>query len=200
MSTSLLDDAMRAQLSVEWDRFKKTFAQAGDIGALDLDEWRIVAERDRKGLPPALSVASLQSVVKLEQSGLRGQAIRLGEETWDPTLRLAAQAQAGEVRLQDADHSELYSVLVFHAGKRLGLIDAQAVVLGDAVAYLLTGWMQAHVAEARYPDKLVYEFKKTSGSAPDGGFLWSQLYSLLNRKGFKVMVDTARLLGTAAFR
>ena len=200
MSDSLLDEAMKAQLAVEWERFKKAFAQAGDIGSLNLDEWRIVAERDRRGLPPALSVAALQGVLKLETGGLRGQNIRGGEETKEPTLRLAAQSQAGEVRLQDADHSELYSTLAFQAGKRLGLNDTQAAVFGDAVAYMLTGWMPAHAADARYPDKVIYEFKKTAGSSPEGGFLWSDLHSLLSRKGFKMMVEAAQLVGTAAFR
>jgi len=200
MGVDLLDEAMKIQLGVEWDRFKKAFAQAGDIGALSLDEWRIVSERDRKGLPPAVSVAALQGVLKFEKGGLRGQSFRGGEETKDPTQRLAALAQAGEVRFQDADHSELYSALAFLAGKRLGLNDTQAAVFGDAVAYLLTGWMQAHAVDARYPDKVIYEFKKTAGSAPEGGFLWSDLHSLLNRKGFKAMVDAVRLIGTGAFR
>lgn len=200
MGTDLLDEAMKAQLAVEWDRLKKALSQAGDIGALNLEEWRIVVERDRRGLPPALSVAAIQEVLKHEKGGLRGQNIRGGEETADPTNRLAAQTQAGEVRLQDADHSELYAVLAFQAGKRLGMNDMQAAAFGDAVAYMLTGWMQAHATDARMPDKLIYEFKKAAGGAPEGGFLWSDLHSLLSRKGFKVMVEGARLVGTAMFR
>lgn len=198
--TDLLDQAMKGQLAVEWDRVKKALSQAGDIGTLNLDEWRIVAERDRRGLPPALSVVAMQAVLKHEKGGLRGHNIRGGEETKDPTMQLAAQAQAGEVRLQNADHSELYSVLTFHAGKRLGMTDTQATVFGDAMAYMLTGWMQAHAAEARLPDKLIYEFKKAAGGAPEGGFLWNDLHSLLSRKGFKVMVESARMVGTAMFR
>jgi len=199
VSADLLDDAMKDQLGVEWDRFKKAFAQAGDIGVLKLDELRIVAERDRKGLPPAVSVAAVQGLVNLEKRGSRGQSFRGGEETKDPTQRLAAQARASEVRLHDADHSEVYSVLAYHAGRRLGLNDAQACVLGDAVAYLLTGWGQVR-AEARYVDKVIYEFKKVAGSPPEGGFFWSDLHSLMSRNGFKVMVDTVQLVGTAAFR
>src|SRR5437660_10811763 len=107
MSSGLLDEAMKAQLAVEWERFRKAFSQAGDIGALNLEEWRIVAERDRKGLPPAVSVAAVQGPGTLEKSGLRGQAIRGGEETKDPTTRQAGQAQAHEVRLQAAGHSEV---------------------------------------------------------------------------------------------
>jgi hypothetical protein len=193
MGTDLLDEAMKAQLAVEWDRVKKALSQAGDIGALHLDEWQIVTERDRRGLPPALSVAAIQEVLKHEKGGLRGQNIRGGEETANPTNRLAAQIQAGEVRLQNPDHSELYSVLAFQAGKRLGLSETQAAAFGDAVAYMLTGWMQAHAADARLPDKLVYEFKKVAGGAPEGGFLWSDLHSLMSRKGFKFMVLSAFL-------
>src|SRR5205085_3983846 len=101
--------------------------------------------------------------------------IRLGEETKDSTLRMVAEAEAGEIQLQDPDHSEVYSVLAYQAGKRLGLNEMRAGVFGDAMAYLLTGWMQTHVAEARYPDKVIYEFKKVAGGAPEGGFLWSNL-------------------------
>jgi hypothetical protein len=199
MGADLLDDAMKAQLGVEWDRFRKAFAQAGDIGVLDLDELRIVAERDRKGLPPALSVAAVKNLMNLEKGGSRGQPFRAGEETKDPTLRVAAQARADEVRLHDADHGEIYAALAYHAGKRLGLNEAQAAALGDATAYLLTGWGQVH-AEARYVDKVMYEFKKAAGSPPEGGFLWSDLHSLTSRKGFKAMLDMAHLVGTAAIR
>lgn len=199
MGADLLDDAMRAQLAVEWMRFRKALALAGDIGELNLEEWRIVGERDRKGLPPALSVAAVQGLLKLEKSGLRGQAIRGGEETVDPTMKLVAQAQAHELRLQDADHSEAYAVLAYQAGRRLGLDEAKAVVFGDAVAYLMTGWMQVH-AESAKADKLLYEFKKTAGAPPEGGILWSQLQSLACRKGFKAMADIVRLMGTPLFR
>jgi hypothetical protein len=198
--TDLLDEAIKAQLAVEWNRIKKALSQAGDIGLLSLDEWRIVAERDRRGLPPALSVPAMQAVLRHEKGGLRGHNIRGGEETKDPTMQFAVQAQADEVRLQNADHSELYSVLAFHAGRRLGMNDTQATVFGDAMAYMLTGWMQAHAAEARLPDKLIYEFKKAAGGAPEGGFLWNDLHSLLSRKGFKAMVEGARMVGTAMFR
>lgn len=200
INTGLLNEAMKAQLAVEWGRVKKALSQGGDIGPLNLDEWRIVAERDRRGLPPALSVVAIQAILKNEKEGLRGQNIRGGEETKDPTNLLAAQSQAREVRLQDADHSELYSVLTFQAGKRLGMNGMQAVVFGDAVAYLLTGWMQAHAAEARLPDKLIYEFKKAAGSVPEGGFLWTDLHSLMSRNGFKCMVESGRMVGTAMFR
>ncbi len=200
MSVDLLDDTMKTQLALEWERFRKALSQAGDIAALNLDEWRIVSERDRKGLPPAVSVLAVQSLVKMEKSGLRGQSIRLGEETKDSTLRMLAKAQSGEIQLQDADHSEVYSVLAYQAGKRLGLHDMPASVFGDAMAYLLTGWMQAHAVEARYPDKLIYEFKKVAGSPPEGGFLWSNLQSLTCRKAFKAMIEMAGLVGTPAFR
>ena len=199
MSANLLDEAMKAQLAVEWARFGKALAAAGDIGDLNLEEWRLVAERDRKGLPPALSVAAVQGLLKLEKSGLRGQAIRGGEETADPTMRLAAQAQAHEVRLQDADHSEAYAVLAYQAGRRLGLDEAKAVVFGDAAAYLMTGWMQTH-AEGTKTDRVIMEFKKTAGAPPEGGFLWSHLQSLASRNGFKAMVELARQMGTPVFR
>jgi len=199
MSADLLDEAMKAHLAVEWERFQKALSQAGDIGALNLDEWRIVEARDRKGLPPAVSVAAVRGLLKLEKSGLRGQAIRGGEETKDPTMKLAVQAQAQEVRLQDADHSEVYAAIAYQAGKRLGLTDAQAVVFCDAMAYLTTGWMQTH-AEGSRAEKVIYEFKKTAGALPEGGFLWSNLHSLACRKGFKAMVEMARLMGTPAFR
>lgn len=199
MSTDLIDAGTTAQLSREWDRFRKALSQAGDIGELNLGEWRILATRDRKGLPPAVSVAALQRLVTLETSGLRGQAIRGGEETKDATMLLAAQARAGEVRLQDADHSEVYAVLAYQAGRRLGLGENQAAVFGDAMAYLLTGWSQAH-AEARYLDRVITEFKKAAGSPPEGGFVWSDLHSLMSRKGFQQMVEAARAVGTAIAR
>ena len=190
---------MKAQLTVEWARFRKALAAAGDIGDLNLQEWRIVAARDRRGLPPALSVAAVQGLLKLERSGLRGQVIRGGEETADPTMRLAAEAQAHEVRLQDADHSEAYAVLAYQAGRRLGLDEAKAAVFGDAVAYLMTGWMQAH-AEGAKTDRVIMEFKKAAGAPPEGGFLWSHLQSLSCRNGFKAMVELARQMGTPVFR
>jgi hypothetical protein len=199
MSANLLDEAMKAQLAVEWARFRKALSLAGDIGELNLEEWRIVQERDRKGLPPALSVAAVRGLLKLEQSGLRGQAIRGGEETADPTMRLAAQTQAHEVRLQDADHSEAYAVMAYQAGRRLGLDEAKAVVLGDAVAYLMTGWMQAH-AEGSKTDRVIMEFKKSAGAPPESGFLWGHLQSLSCRTGFKAMVEVVRLMGTPVFR
>lgn len=199
MSANLLDDVMKAHLAVEWERFRKALSQAGDISDLNLDEWRIVEARDRKGLPPAVSVAAVRGLLKLEKSGLRGQAIRGGEETMDPTMKLASQAQAQEVRLQDADHSEVYAAIAYQAGKRLGLTDVQAVVFGDAMAYLTTGWMQAHAEDSR-ADKVIYEFKKTAGALPEGGFLWSNLHSLVCRQGFKMMVEMARLMGTSMFR
>ena len=190
---------MKAQLALEWARFRKALAAAGDIGELNLEEWRVVAERDRKSLPPALSVAAVQGLLKLEKSGLRGQVIRDGEETVIPTMKLVAQAQAHEVRLQDADHSEAYAVMAYQAGRRLGLDAAQAVAFGDALAYLMTGWMQVH-AESGKTDKILMEFKKSAGAPPEGGFLWSQLQSLSCRAGFKAMADMARLMGTPAFR
>ncbi|TAL11179.1 MAG: hypothetical protein EPO02_05320 [Nitrospirae bacterium] len=199
MSADLLDDAMKAQLAVEWARFRKALAAAGDIGELNLEEWRLVAERDRKGIPPALSVAAVQGLLKLEKSGLRGQVIRTGEETAIPTMKLVAQAQAHEVRIQDADHSEAYAVLAYQAGRRLGLDEAKAVVFGDAAAYLMTNWMQAHVEGSR-TDRVIMEFKKTAGAPPEGGFLWSQLLSLSCRNGFKAMVDLVRQMGTPWFR
>jgi hypothetical protein len=199
MSVELLDEAMRAHLALEWERFRKAFSEAGEIGELNLEEWRIVTGRDRKGLPPAVSVAGMQRLLVLEKSGLRGQVIRGGEETKDPTMRLAAQAQAHEVRVQDADHSEVYAAIAYYAGRRLGLNEVQAAVLGDAAAYLITGWMQAH-ADGSRADRLIMEFKKAAGAPPEGGFLWSNLHSLACRKGFKAMLELARQMGTAAFR
>ena len=61
MNAALLDEAMTAQLSLEWERFKKALSQAGDIGSLHLDDWRISVERDRRAIPPALSVALCES-------------------------------------------------------------------------------------------------------------------------------------------
>jgi len=199
MSANLLDDAMKAHLALEWARFRKALAAAGDIGELSLEEWRVVADRDRKSLPPALSVAAVQGLLKLEKSGLRGQVIRGGEETAIPTMKLVAQAQAHEVRLQNADHSEAYAVMAYQAGRRLGLDAAQAVVFGDALAYLMTGWMQVH-AESGKTGRVIMEFQKAAGAPPEGGFLWSQLQSLSCRAGFKAMAEMARLMGTPAFR
>ena len=166
---------------------------------MNLEEWRIVAEWDRKGLPPAVSVAAVQGLRALEKSGLRGQAIRGGEETKDPTIRQAGQAQAHEVRLQDADHSEVYAAMSYYAGKRLGLTEVQAAVLGDAAAYLMTGWMQAHSDGSR-ADRVIMEFKKTAGAPPESGLFWSDLHSLACRKGFKAMVELVRLMGTPLCR
>jgi hypothetical protein len=199
MSVTLLDEAVKAQLALEWDRLRKALSQAGDTGNLNLEEVRVVADRDRRGLPPAVSVAAVQGVLKLEKSGLRGKAFRGGEETKDPTMRLAAEAQAHEIRIQDMDHSEVYAALAYYAGKRLGLNESQAAVFGDAVAYLLTGWMQAHADTSR-ADRVIYEFKKAAGAPPEGGFLWSNLQSLACRKGFKAMFELTRQMGTAAFR
>src|SRR2546428_11956311 len=106
MSGALLDEAMKAQLAVEWERFKKAFSQAGEIGELNLEEWRIVAERDRKGLPTAVSFVAVQRGLPLGKAGLRGEAFRGGGENKEPPMRQAAQAQAHEDRVQDADHSE----------------------------------------------------------------------------------------------
>jgi len=199
MSVELLDEAMKAQLALEWDRLRKALSQAGDTGDLNLEEVRVVADRDRRGLPPAVSVAAVQGALKLEKSSLRVQAFRSGEETKDPTMRLAAKAQAHEIRIQDVDHSEVYAALAYHAGKRLGLNESQAAVFGDAVAYLLTGWMQAH-GDSNRADRVIYEFKKAAGAPPEGGFLWSDLHSLACRKGFKAMLELTRQMGTAAFR
>jgi hypothetical protein len=114
-------------------------------------------------------------------------------------MRLAAEAQAHEIRIQDMDHSEVYAALAYYAGKRLDLNESQAAVFGDAVAYLLTGWMQAH-ADSNRADRVIYEFKKAAGAPPEGGFLWSNLHSLACRKGFKAMFELTRQMGTAAFR
>src|SRR5256712_1738481 len=139
MSVELLDEAMKAQLAVEWERFRKAFSQAGEIGELNLGEWRIAAERDRKGLPPAVSFAAVQRLLTLEKSGLRGQAFRGGEETKDPTMRQAAQAQAHEGRVQDADHSEVYAAMAYYAGRRVGLTEGPAAGVGGAPGHLMTG-------------------------------------------------------------
>ena len=111
----------------------------------------------------------------------------------------AAQAQATEIRLQDADHSEVYGALGYYAGRRLGLNELPALEFGDALSYLLTGWGQSHT-DGRYTNQLILEFKKIAGSPPEGGFVWSQLHSLICRKGFHAMVEKARLIGTPGFR
>src|SRR3989442_3133873 len=107
MSGALLDEAMKAQLAVEWERFRKAFSQAGEIGELNLEEWRIVAERDRKGLPTAVSFVAVQRPLTLEKAGLRGQAFRGGGGTKDPTMRQGAPTQAHEDPIQDAGYSEV---------------------------------------------------------------------------------------------
>jgi hypothetical protein len=199
MNEHLLDDAMRVQLSQEWERLKRALSLAGDIGSLNLEDIRVVAERDRTGSPPSISVLALQGLLKLEKSGLRGQAVRGGEETVDRTRMEVAKLQSGELRLQDADHSEVYGALSYYAGRRLGLSELHAIIFGDAMAYLLSGWSQTHT-DGRYMDRLVMEFKKIAGSPPEGGFLWSDLHSLASRKGFQVMLDKARQIGTSVFR
>src|SRR5206468_7253233 len=98
MNVNLLDEAMKAQLALEWDRLRKALSQAGDIGDLNLEEVRVVADRDRRGLPPAVSVAAVQGALKLEKSGLRWQASRGGVQTNDRPKRPAGKAQAGEKR------------------------------------------------------------------------------------------------------
>src|SRR3989442_6754671 len=90
-------------------------------------------------------------------------------------MRLAAKAQAHEIRIQDVDHSEVYAALAYHAGKRLGLNESQAAVFGDAVAYLLTGWMQAH-GDSNRADRVIYEFKKAAGAPPEGGFFLKRVH------------------------
>ena len=199
MNEHLLDDAMKERLALEWERFRKALVKAGDIGPLSLEEVRIVPERDRRGVPPAISVQAVQALLKLEKSGQRGQAIRGGEETKNPTLLEVAKAQANELRIQDADHSEVYGALAYYAGRRLSLTEAQALVFGDAVAYLLTGWGQSHT-DGRYTDRLSLEFKKKAGSPPEGGFLWSDLQSLTCRAAFQIMVERAGQIGTPFFR
>ena len=59
MSVHLLNDAMEAQLALEWDRLRKALSQAGDIGNLNLMELQIVEPQDRRSLPPALSVGAI---------------------------------------------------------------------------------------------------------------------------------------------
>src|SRR3989442_6612044 len=109
MSGALLDEAMKAQLAVEWQRFRKAFSQAGEIGELNLEEWRIVAERDRKGLPPPVSFVAGQRLLTLEKSGLRGQAFRGGGGSKESPMRQGAQARAQEVSIPDPGHTEDYS-------------------------------------------------------------------------------------------
>src|SRR3989454_11700409 len=104
MSVELLDEAMKAQLALEWDRVRKALSQAGDIGDLNLEELRVVADRDRRGLPPAVSVVAVQGTLKLEKSSLRVQAFRGGGENKDPPTPLAAQAPAPEIRSPGAEH------------------------------------------------------------------------------------------------
>jgi hypothetical protein len=199
MSNTLLDDEMTAQVVQEWERFRKALALRGDIGPLGLDELRIVAERDRRGVPPAISIPALQALLKLEKSGLRGQAIRGGEEIKERTRLEVAKAQATELRIQDAEHSEVYGALAYYASRRLGLTESQALVFGDATAYLMTGWSQTHT-DGRYTDRLIMEFKKKAGSPPGDGFLWSDLQSLACRGGFRIMVERASQIGTPFFR
>mgnify|MGYP003298968727 CR=1 FL=1 len=50
MNESLLDEPLKAHLSLEWERFRKALAQAGDIGPVNFEDWRIMGERDRKNL------------------------------------------------------------------------------------------------------------------------------------------------------
>jgi hypothetical protein len=199
MNEDLLNEPMKAQLNLEWERFRKALAQAGDIGPMNLEDWRIMAGRDRRGVPPAVSVVAVQALVKLEKSGPRGHGIRGGEQTTDATLLEVEKAQAAEVRLQDADHSEVYAAIGYYASRRLELSEQSALVFGDALAYLLTGWGQSHTDD-RYTNQLILEFKKIAGTPPEGGFLWSQLHSLTSRKGFKVMAEKAGQIGTALFR
>ena len=199
MSVELLDETMKAQLVLEWERLRKALSQAGDTGDLNLMELRIVEAQDRRGLPPALSVASIQGVLSAEKWNPRGQTYRAGEESWDPTQLMVSKIRAGEVRLQDAHHSELYAALGYQVGRRLGLNERQAAALGDAMAYLITGWGQVH-AEERFVTKLIYDFNRTAGSAPEGGFFWSDLHSLVSRRGFKTMVETAHTIGTPLLR
>lgn len=199
MNEHLLDEPLQAQLGLEWERFRTALSHAGDIGPMNLEDWRVVAGRDRKGLPPAVSVVAVQALVKLEKSGPRGHGIRGGEQTKDATLLEVEKAQAAEIRLQDADHGEVYAAVGYYASRRLGLTEQSAVVLGDALAYLLTGWGQSHTDD-RYTNQLLLEFKKSAGTPPEGGFLWSQLHSLTSRKGFKIMAEKAGQIGTALFR
>src|SRR2546428_11243081 len=105
MSGALLDEAMKAQLAVEWERFKKAFSQAGEIGELNLEEWRIVAERDRKGLPPAVSFVAGQRGPPPGEIGLRGQAFPGGGGNKEPTTRPAAPGQGPEGCGPGTEHS-----------------------------------------------------------------------------------------------
>src|SRR2546422_3296270 len=98
MSGALLDEAMKAQLAVEWERFRKAFSQAGEIGELNLEEWRIVAERDRKGLPPAVSFVAVQRLPTLEESGPRGRDVPGGGGLNEPPTAPRGQGQAAEHR------------------------------------------------------------------------------------------------------
>src|SRR2546422_5156530 len=106
MSGALLDEAMKAQLAVEWERFRKAFSQAGEIGELNLEEWRIVAERDRKGLPPAVSFVAVQRLLPLGKSGLRGQAFPGGGGAQEPPMRQAAPGQGHGSWVPGAGHNE----------------------------------------------------------------------------------------------
>jgi hypothetical protein len=199
MNEGILDEPMRAHLALEWERFRKALGLAGDTGPLNLEDWRIENQRDRKGIPPAVSLVAVQSIMAQEKAGPRGQAFRGGEESRDPTLLQVAKSQAGEMRIQDADHGEVYAAMGYYAGRRLGLNELPVLVFGDALAYLMTGWGQAHT-DGRYTNQLILEFKKIAGSPPEGGFLWSHLHSLTCRKGFGVMAEKARLIGTPLFR
>ena len=199
MGVDLLNDAMKAQMALEWDRLRKALSQAGDIGNLNLMELQVVEPQDRRSLPPALSVGAIQGVVSAEKGNPHGQTYRTGEESRDQTQLSASKIRAGEVRLQDAHHSEVYAALGYQAGRHLGLNERQAAALGDAMAYLITGWGQVH-AEERYVNKLIYDFTRTAGSAPEGGFIWSDLHSLVSRRGFKTMVETASTIGTSLLR
>src|SRR2546425_504904 len=148
MSGELLDEAMKAQLAVEWERFRKAFSQAGEIGELNLEEWRIVAERDRKGLPPAVSFVAVQRLLPLEKSGLRGQAFRGGGETKDPTMRQAAQAPAPEVPIQDADHNGGYAAMADYAGGRVSLAQGLAAGCRLILHRPVTWWWWRRTARA----------------------------------------------------
>src|SRR3989449_10253444 len=105
MSGALLDEAMKAQLAVEWERFRKAFSQAGEIGELNLEEWRIVAERDRKGLPPPVSFVAVQRLPTLEKAGLRGQAFRGGGGDKGPTHPQGAPAPGQRSRGPGPGHN-----------------------------------------------------------------------------------------------
>src|SRR5438094_7355090 len=85
MSAHLLNEAMKAQLALEWDRLRKALSQAGDIGNLNLMELQIVEPQDRRSLPPALSVGAIQGVVSAEKGNPHGQTYRAGEESRDQT-------------------------------------------------------------------------------------------------------------------